>query len=490
MNNDNEKNISLILKSEDEKEDSHIIISFSTIFSQIKRIISLWIVISIIVGLVSFAGIHLFNNSVKSDTVTSLISFNYSGISAGLAPDGNTLNINKIKSPSIIEKALTNLGEPLEYVESIRRNITIEGMVPNSTVDKMSLYYEVYTKGGSSSLEAVNELLSIGYYPTYYTVSFDNNEAELELEQSKKIVNEILNVYQEYFFKTYGYNEALGNSIVAIDYKEYDYPAAVDIFHGVLSDLDVYVRRLQNNSGNSFRSNETGYSFSDIRRSISILNETDLDALSAYITVNNVTNDKETLLTYYNYKIEELEREKEVLQTELNSITNSINSYEKDTMLIFGDVNNVDGQEYSQVSEKYDQMIEEKIAIQERLSTKKQSISYYTSRLETFKNSNGKNTADIDFVEKEFEELYEKIKNLIDIATKTSDEYYEDVVFANAFNILVPAAGNLKEVQLGNPILLVLIVEVVLFIGFLGFAVISAIVIDNKKNKEEFIDNN
>ena len=31
-----------------------------------------------------------------------------------------------------------------------------------------------------------------------------------------------------------------------------------------------------------------------------------LDSLSSYIVINNVTNDKELLLTYYKYRIEEL----------------------------------------------------------------------------------------------------------------------------------------------------------------------------------------
>ena len=81
----------------------------------------------------------------------------------GLAPDGNEFDVNKIKSPNIIESALTNIDEPLSYVENVRRNISIKGVIPSDALDKISLYQSVYSKGGSAALDAVNSLLEIGY---------------------------------------------------------------------------------------------------------------------------------------------------------------------------------------------------------------------------------------------------------------------------------------------------------------------------------------
>lgn len=481
MNQENEKNISVTLKQNDDENDAFVI-SMETVFRQLKRTFSIWIVLAIVVGLITSASAILLNKTISSNTISSLVNFNYSGIETGLDPDGNEFDVNKIKAPNIIETALTNINVPLEYVEPVRRSIEIKAVMQEDAVDTISLYQGIYSDGGAAGLEAVNKLLEVSNYPSYYIVSFDNNAAGLDIETGKKIINEVLDAYQVYFFTTYGYNEALGNSVVAVDYTEYDYPAAVDIFKAMLDDLDSYTKNLQANDTTDFRSNTTGYNFSNIRRNIELIRTADLDTLSSYITINNVTNDHDQLITYYEYKIDELQHEALVLKTTLESITNSIDNYEKDSMLIFGEAGDLEETDYSQASEKYDELIEQKVEVQEEYSIVNQQIEYYKSRINTFKNNTAKNKADIEYVEARFSKLYDKINNLIDITTKTSDEFYENVVFANAFNILVPASGDETTVQIGNVLFPVIVAEAAVFVGYVVYLFISAIIYD-RKNK-------
>ena len=154
-------------------------------------------------------------------------------------------------------------------------------------------------------------------------------------------------------------------------------------------------------------------------------------------------------------------------------------------MLIFGEAGDLEETDYSQASEKYDELIEQKVQVQEEYSVVNQQIEYYKSRINTFKNNTAKNDADIEYVEARFSKLYDKINNLIDITTKTSDEFYENVVFANAFNILVPASGDAATVEIGNILLPVIIAEVVVFIGYIAFAFITAIIYDKKYKAEK-----
>lgn len=482
MNTENEKNISITLKSDEEKDEAFVI-SFSLIFRQFRRILSLWIVLAVIFGSVTAAFSIFLSHTTQSEPITSLVNFNYKGIESGLTPDGTSLDVNKIKSPSIIENALTELDMSLGLVERIRQNITISSIMPNDAFDKISMYKSVYSSGGSAALDAIDVLLETEYFPTYYIITFDNIATGIDHEDGKKIINSMLEQYQKYFFTTYGYNSALGNSVVAVDYTDYDYPAAVDIFKTTLDDLDGYTLSLMQNDASNFRSNTTGYSFEDIRRSITVLREADLNAISSYITIYNVTNDKEQLITYYDYKIEELERETAILQSELQSISDSLETYEKDSMLIFGDNQNIEETEYSQVSEKYDQLIEERIVVQQKYSTKQQQVEYYKDRVETFKNNTKKSDADIEYVNEALSILYDKINALIEITTKTSDEFYENIVFANAFNILVPAMGSKSTLSNANIILHVFVVEALLFVVFAGYTFISAIVISSKEKK-------
>lgn len=483
----NEKNINLVLQQNEPEDENNITISFGTIFKQLKKIFSLWIVLAIISGIITASVVLIASKTVSDNEIKSLINFSYSGIENGLDPNGEPFDVNKIKSPNIIETALTTLDIPISSVESVRRNITIDGIIPNEDLDKLSIYKDIYQQGGSAGLDAANSLLDVGYNPSYYIIKLNCLAAGFDIDTGKKIIDEILVAYQDYFFTTYGYNEALGNSISSLDYKDYDYPAAVDIFRSTLDDLDQYLRKIESNDASSyFRSTKTGFSIEDLRRNINTIKDIDLDSISSYITINNITNDSAQLTTYYEYKIEECERDLKVSESELKSITDSINSYEKDTMMIFGDISESENStKITQVSEKYDELIERKVSVQEECSTKKQRIEYYKSRIKNLDNKNVKVQANIEYAEQKLEELYNKVNNLIDITIDTSDEYYENVVFANAFNILVPAAGGESTVEMNRLLYPVIIIEGVLLVIYLGYSIISAIVIENRNRKEQ-----
>lgn len=481
-----ERNISLILK-QPEDESETVTISFGSIFRQMKRYLLVWIVLAAVLAMLTTSFVFLFSGRIVTSSITALVSFNYSGIESGKAPDGSTFDVNKIKSPNVIENALNDVGESSSLSENIRSNISIKGIIPDDALDKISLYQSVYSQGGSAALDAVNSLLAIGYYPSYYVINFDYAAAGITIDDGKKILDRILENYQDYFFRTYGYNEALGSSVVAVDYKDYDYPEAVDVFDSTLDSLKQYVQKLSNDDTTNFRSNETGYTFSDLLTTIDTVKSADLDALSSYITINNITNDKEMLLTYYQYRIEEMERERKVSQSELDSVTNSINEYEKDTLLVFGNGNGAENGEttYQQASEKYDELINQKIEIQDSVSRCSQRIEYYKDRISAMNENSGTVKVDSEEVEKELSSLYDKIKDLIDVTNKTADEYYETVTFANAYNILVPATGNAPQVTAGGLAMPILIIEAVLFVVYLGVSFIRAIVLDNRAGKKK-----
>ncbi|MGN1481874.1 lipopolysaccharide biosynthesis protein [Porcipelethomonas sp.] len=480
---DNEKNISVVLKQQEDSSDEATL-SLSTIFRQLRKYLLIWIVLAVVAGMLTVSSVLLFNNNVSVSEITALVSFNYSGIESGLAPDGGKFDVNKIKSPNVIESALIELDEPVSMSENIRRNISIKGIIPDEAMDKISLYQSVYSKGGNAALDAVNALLEIGYYPSYYVINFNYSDAGIDLDDGKKILDEILESYQEYFFRTYGYNESLGNSVVAVDYKDYDYPEAIDVFNTTLDSLTQYVQKLESNDTTNFRSNNTGYSFSDLLSTIDTVKSADLDSLSSYITINNITNDKEMLLTYYQYRIEELERNQNVAEAKLESITNSINEYEKDTLLVFGNGTENSETSYQQASEKYDELINQKIEVQDNVSRCRQRIEYYNDRLDALKNNTSSTSANIENVEERLSNLYDKIQNLIDITNETVDEYYETVTFAHAYNILVPATGDVPQISIGNIAMPLIIIEGVLFVIYLGIVFITSISIDFKTHKE------
>ncbi len=480
------KNINITLNQSSEN-DNNAAMSVSILISQLKKYFLAWLILSVVILMLVSGLVMMLKTSVKSNEITALVSFNYSGIESGKAPDGSALNVNKIKSPSIIETALTNIDMPLTYVESVRRNISIEGIIPSDALDKISLYQSVYIKGGTAGLSAVESLLNIGYYPSYYVVKLDYSNLKLTLIESKQILDNILKSYQEYFFTTYGYNKALGNAIVSVDYTDYDYSAAIDIFEQTLTSLDDYVSQLSSENYD-FRSNNTGYSFGDLSKTINTIQSTDLDSISAYVSINNVTNDKKLLINYYKYRIDEYERDKNVYIDELESITKSIETYEKEKLLLFSDTSEIEGagsSEYQKFSQEYDDLIVRKLNKQREVSRTTQRIDYFNDRMKDLKANKGSMTTENkEYVESKLAIIDEKISELINVVNDTADEYYETVTFAHAYNILVPATGIEPTVVTKDLLLPNLIAEAVIFLLYAGTAFVTTIMIDIKNKKE------
>ena len=212
----------------------------------------------------------------------------------------------------------------------------------------------------------------------------------------------------------------------------------------------------------------------------------DLDILSSYITVNNVTKDKDALIDYYNYRIDALNRQKTVAQEQLNSITESIETYEKDVIMVFGNGTDNTDTQYSQASEQYDNLIEQKVEVQTTLSTAKQQIEFYNKRITALKGKSAASDEKIAKVEADLASLNIKINELITDVNKTSNEYYETVSFANAYNVLVPATTSdittsIKNI-INDSLMTILIVEMLLVVAYIGVAFVTAIVAENKKN--------
>lgn len=475
----NERTVNVLLKN-DEQDNDDIIISFSAIFKMLKKFLAFWLIVAILAGIL----IPVYSVVFAADQhkkLNALVSFNYDGIEKGLAPDGNTFDVFTIKNPAVIEAALTELDIPLTVLEDVRQGISITGVVPADASDKISTYRSIYEQG---NLNAGIQMIETDVNPTQYRVSFDYSKAGFNGETAVKFINTMLNKYREYFFELYGFNQALGNAVTALDYSTYDYAQAVDIFNSSLTSLQQYVNQLNQQDQTHFRSSVTGYTFSDLAYAVNTLKNVDLDQLSSYITVNNVTKDRNSLIDYYNYRIEELARKRNVAQEELNQLNESIQNYEKDVVIIYG--GDQEASQYTQGSVAYDNMFEKKIAAQNTVSTATQDISMYQQRANALKSKSVADQDKIDKVEKDMAALNVKILALLDKVDKTANEYYETVYLGNAYSVLVPAATSAISTTssvIKSSMETIIIAEALIFIIYIAVAFILALVSENKKKK-------
>lgn len=485
MENKDERYLNITLKNEEDDKDE-VIISFSGIFRKLKKYFLIWLVAAVVAAALTLTSTAV-TSADQHKNMTALVSFTFDGIEDGKDPAGNAFDVNTIKSPTVIEKALTELGHSLGEIEAIRQGISIEGIRPADAIDKITVYKSIYESSSSAALNAAQQMLDVTYYPTQFKVHFNYARTGFENAEAVEVFNKVLECYRDYFFETYGYNKALGSAVTALDYTSYDYAEAVDVFSSTLTTLKGYVTALAEEDTTRFRSTETGYTFSDLSEAIKTLQTMDLDVISAYISLNNVTKDKENTKNYYKYRIEELEREKTIATENLAVITDSINTYQKDTIQIFGN-GTEDIDTISNVSsEKYESLIQQRIDTQNELSTVTQEIDSYNERLKKLGSNNAASEAELEKVEADLASLNEKIAVLSDAINKTADEYYNTVAFANAYNILVPASSSsvVRTVNdvISDSTMTLLVVEVLLLVAYIGVAFVTAIVAENKKKK-------
>lgn len=474
-----ERVVNLMIQSEERSGDG-IVISIGSILRVMRKFVAVWLVAAVIAGLMIPVGSAIFV-SEEHKNLTAVVSFNFDGIDKGLAPDGTQFDVNSVKSPFVIESALTELNLPLDSLEGIRQGIRIDGVIPSDAIDRITMYRNVYEKEGN--LTAGERMIDVAYFPTQYKITFNYSSSGLDGNTAVSVFNTMLTKYREYFFVNYGFNQALGSVVRALDYRTYDYAEAVDVFTNTLNTLHEYVENLSAKDTTRFRSTETGYSFSDLSDTIVTIKNVDLDMISSYVTVNNVTKDKNTLIDYYNFRIETLTREKNVAQDNLKTLNEAIAEYQKDSIVIYGG-DGMETSQYSQASAEYDDLFKRKINQTNTLATKTQDINMYQQRINALKGKAAASQDKVEKVEADLEKLNTKINTLLDAINDTANEYYENVYLGNAYSILVPAnyssVGTTKNI-INASVSTVLIVEAIIFILYLAAAFVLAVIADNRK---------
>lgn len=437
-----EKNINLVLKHDE--EDGKPLLTLRGIIEQTKRLFLLWLVLAIVAGVVSGSATLMMKTSNVS--VQAIVEFTFDGVEEGKDPKGNEFDPTKIKSAVVLDDALNSLEMDIP-VDTLRKNIKVRGIMPEEKYQELTGYKSIFDSGNSNAMSAVKAMLGVAYHPTRFQIVLDLDQADIDEEQGTAVMNAILDSYQRYFFETYGYNEALGSAVLAVDYQEYDYERVIEVFDTTLNSAQSYVNSLAAEDGTNFRSVKTGYSFTDLAAALETIRSEDLDWISSYISVNNVTKDKEQLLTYYEYRIQSLQRAKIAAETNLASIQDSIISYQKDPILVMpGGSDSGNATTVGQSSKQYDDMIKKKLEVQEEITQCTKEISYLEYRVAKLQETSSVTSkSQMEVLDKKLDALYTKISDLLNTVNETADEFYENVAYVNACTVIAPATVSVSS---------------------------------------------
>jgi len=418
-----------------DKKKIKSILSVKAVCRNLKRFFLPWLIVSAVVA-VLVCGVNSISN-LTNRVISVTVNFSFDGVESGHDPLGNKFHVDEVVDKSAVEKAVSELGIENADIKAICSSISIRGNIPNDVIDRIINYTSIYEGNDVNTIQKIQDTT---YYPTQYTITMDCYKLDMKFKDCVALLNNVTEKYKSTFSEKYGYKESLAKAVLSFDYNEYDYIDSIDVLDSSLESLESYINELASKDSTRFRSEQTGYTFSDLVKSIETIRTEDLGIISSYITLYNMTKDKENLITNYEYRIEEYERQKKINEEKLNSLTNILEVYEKNSILIFSNATSGTDAALNQSSDTYDKLIEQQVLTETEISRYQQEIDKYNKRIKSL--NSDKNKGSVETLEKEFEDINNKVNTFLETVQTTVCEYYDDVAFKNAYEVLTPATSS------------------------------------------------
>lgn len=424
-----------------DKKKTSSILSMKAVCRNLRKFFLPWLIVSAVVAVLVF-GINSISN-LTNRVISVTVNFSFDGVESGHDPLGNTFHVDEVVDKSAVEEAVKELEIENADIQEICSSISIRGNIPNDVINRIINHTSIY---GTSQVNSIQKIQDTTYYPTQYIITMDCYKLDMKFKDCVALLNNVTEKYKNTFAEKYGYKESLANAVTSFDYNDYDYIDSIDVLDSSLESLESYINELASKDSTRFRSEQTGYTFSDLVKSIETIRTEDLEIISSYITLYNMTKDKENLITNYEYRIEEYERQKKINEEKLDSIAKILEVYEKNSILIFSNATSGTDAALNQSSDTYDNLIEQQVLTETEISKCQQEIDKYNKRIKNL-NADAKKGS-VETLEKEFEDISNKVNTFLETVRITVNEYYNDIAFKNAYEILTPATSSTLSIIL------------------------------------------
>lgn len=445
------------------------------VFRYLKKYRALIAGLSVLAGIIFFLIAQFY---IQQYTAVTVIEYTGSRASEGFSPDGKQLDTSELYAANLVSQAMKSLD--INYSEAtmddIRMNIHVEPIITEEDLEVQKSKLE----NGEEDYE---------FKPTRYLVSFSCGVGNGR-EYPRKVLNQILQEYAEYYGKNHVNTSLAANPVSDITSKGYDYLEMAEVMDSTLESITEHLSDKVSWNG-EFRSSRTGQSFQDLYDEFKFIREVEVRQLFSQILAGRITKDRKVLLDKYENRNKNLDISNSAASFEIERIRGIITAYES-AMGEFGSVadtdpegetgdnvyqNNVlpdvyddwnkdeDGNwtpidrtaEYDRLLMKY---IEDRTLYENNLIDREYNdyvIGVFTGA------PSSSSQSDQERIQEEIQRLAEKINGLQAIYYKTNDEYNE---YLGAKNIVMLSSVRVTE---RFPILVFTVLIVVIF-GALGCA--------------------
>lgn len=228
-------------------------------------------------------------SSSNTYIASEVIHYNDEMAEKGLAPTGEKLDVNEIKSSAVMSKVVDRMG--LVGIYSVDNLISRMDITPIEDKDKVAQK--------DALLEEGEEYI---YKPSTFIVSFAAMSGEGP-DFARTVLDEVLDVYFEEFSQKYVNVAPANNTIESLNKNDYDFIEMMELIDTSIDNtLTTLYQRMDQNS--YYRSSETGVSFSELAGDFDYLRQANVSSLFSKIYKYQITKNKQMLVSDYTTRID------------------------------------------------------------------------------------------------------------------------------------------------------------------------------------------
>lgn len=256
---------------------------------QILRYLKKLLPLIIVFCLLATGAVYFKLSKANTYIASEVIHYNDILAEKGLAPTGEKLDVNEIKSSAVMSKVVDKLG--LTGIYSVDSLISRIDITPIEDSDKVAQKDAKLEEGEEYIYKASTFIVS------FAAVSWEGPEF------ARTILDEILDVYFEQFSQKYVNVAPANNTIANIDKNDYDFIEMMELIDTSINNtLSILYQRIGQN--NYYRSTETGQSFTELANEFDYLRQTKVSSLFSKIYKHQITKNKGLLVSDYTTRID------------------------------------------------------------------------------------------------------------------------------------------------------------------------------------------
>lgn len=428
-----------------------------------KKIILLCTLLTLLVTIVGFGGYNIVMQD-EVGAVSTVLSFNFKGIKEGLNPNGEEFRVGEFTNKKVLEDTITQLGLSSKGIDSedLRKNIVIQGIIPEDIIKQMSLINQMAEKD-VSQLERLSEMT---YHPTQYRIDLHIlKDMNLSGEEAEQVLMALVNNYKLYFMDKYNDRQVISAAITSVNLDRYDYSEYVMLVDDQLETAKSYLEEKQLDAPN-FRSKITGVGFGDLISQVELVRNVEINNVQAVIDTFIVSKNKDRLASIYSNKIQTIALEMDQYKQEAMALRQAAHDYKKDSMIILGDDGLESAMEITQQSEAYDKLIEGAIEAESAANNYKYEIIRYEELLTRLTQADAQESVDITpyigEVEEDIKGIAQKVEDLVENINTTIDDYYTREVFKGSVKMDIPAIYSSNSMGQAKKIVMAAAISIIL----------------------------